>query len=88
MSPRIHSLRHSFAVHRLLRWYHEGADLNEKLPLLSTYMGHRKMQNTFVYLKVRAATLRAANARFAADFEKKVALWKTETTLGDFHDES
>jgi len=87
MSPRVHSLRHSFAVHRLLRWYREGADVNEKLPLLSTYMGHGKVHHTVVYLKVCAATLRAANARFAADFEKKVALWKTETFLGDFHDE-
>ena len=38
--PRIHDLRHSFAVHRLYQWYQEGYDLLNRLPLLSTYLGH------------------------------------------------
>ena len=70
MSPRLHSLRHSFAVHRLLRWYsrglgtrREGADLHEKLPLLSTYMGHQNVHNTFVYLPEASPRSRDAAGR-------------------------
>jgi len=50
--PRIHDLRHSFAVHRLEAWYREGADLDAKLPLLATYLGHRGLQGTQVYLRL------------------------------------
>lgn len=38
--PRIHDLRHTFAVHTLLRWYREGVDLQARLPVLATYLGH------------------------------------------------
>ena len=38
--PRVHDLRGSFAVHRLLRWYEQNANLEAKLPLLVTYLGH------------------------------------------------
>lgn len=86
-SPRIHSLRHTFAVHRLLRWYREGADVNAKLPLLATYLGHLNFHHTLVYLNVCAATLRQANARFAQAFEDLFALWRTETTQGYAPDE-
>ncbi len=48
--PRVHDLRHTFAVHRLLEWYREGAELNEMLPFLSTYMGHNGIEGTQRYL--------------------------------------
>jgi len=48
--PRLHDLRHSFAVLRLLRWYETGADLRVKLPLLATYLGHVGLTSTQVYL--------------------------------------
>lgn len=48
--PRLHDLRHSFAVLRLLRWYETGADLRGKLPLLATYLGHIGLTSTQVYL--------------------------------------
>jgi integrase/recombinase XerD len=48
--PRLHDLRHSFAVLRLLRWYETGADLSVKLPLLATYLGHIGLTSTQVYL--------------------------------------
>jgi integrase/recombinase XerD len=48
--PRIHDLRHSFAVLRLLRWYESDADLGVKLPLLATYLGHIGMVTSQVYL--------------------------------------
>jgi integrase/recombinase XerD len=48
--PRLHDLRHSHAVHRLESWYRQGADLSAKLPLLSTYMGHKSLVGTQRYL--------------------------------------
>ena len=42
-SPRLHGLRHTFAVHRVTSWYREGADVQRLLPVLSTYMGHVKL---------------------------------------------
>jgi integrase/recombinase XerD len=48
--PRLHDLRHSFAVLRLLRWYESDADLGAKLPLLATYLGHVGMTSSQVYL--------------------------------------
>ena len=38
--PRLHDLRHTFAVHRLTAWYKEGADVQRLLPVLSVYLGH------------------------------------------------
>ena len=48
--PRVHDLRHAFASHALLRWCREGADLNAKLPVLATYMGHQSLAGTQRYL--------------------------------------
>ena len=48
--PRLHDLRHSFAVFRLLRWYETGADLRVKLPMLATYLGHIGLTSSQVYL--------------------------------------
>ena len=52
--PRVHDLRHTFAVHKLLHWYREGADLNAKLPLLATYLGHWRLSGTQRYLHLTA----------------------------------
>lgn len=52
--PRVHDLRHTFAVHRLLRWYREGADLNAKLPVLAAYLGHQSLAGTQRYLHLTA----------------------------------
>lgn len=48
--PRIHDARHAFAVHTLVRWYQEGANLDAKLPLLATYLGHQHLAGTQQYL--------------------------------------
>lgn len=48
--PRIHDLRHSFAVRTLVGWYREGLDVQAQLPLLSTYLGHREPRYTYHYL--------------------------------------
>jgi len=47
--PRIHDLRHSFAVGCLLQWYREGADVQARLPWLSAYLGHRDPRSTYWY---------------------------------------
>lgn len=48
--PRVHDLRHTFAVHRLQEWYEEGIDLASKLPVLAAYMGHRNFYCTQRYM--------------------------------------
>jgi site-specific recombinase XerD len=67
-APRIHDLRHSFAVNRLLRWYREGLNVQSRLPLLSTFLGHANPQSTEIYLTITADLLREANARFHHHF--------------------
>jgi len=52
--PRIHDFRHGFAVHTLLRWYRDGEDLDAKLPLLATYLGHQNLSGTQRYLHLTA----------------------------------
>lgn len=60
-SPCLHSLRHSFAVHRLTDWYRQGVDVQELLPWLSTYLGHSKLSSTQVYLSMTPELLREAS---------------------------
>jgi integrase len=62
--PRLHSLRHSFAVGCLLRWYREGIDPAARLHQLSTFMGHVDPSSTQVYLTITPALLLEANQRF------------------------
>jgi integrase/recombinase XerD len=64
--PRLHDLRHSFAVYRLLAWYRDGGDVQARLPLLSTYMGHVCLVSTQVYLNITAELLQEAASRFHA----------------------
>jgi integrase/recombinase XerD len=53
--PRVHDLRHTFAVHRLEQWFREGANLAVTLPVLATYMGHESILGTQRYLRLTAA---------------------------------
>jgi len=48
--PRIHDFRHRFAVETLLRWYRDGEDVERRLPVLSTYLGHVHINDTYWYL--------------------------------------
>lgn len=66
--PRVHDLRHTFAVRRLLGWYRQGVNLGTKLPLLSTYLGHSTVTGTEVYLHATAQLLESANQRFHSHF--------------------
>jgi integrase len=63
-APRTHDLRHSFAVHRLSRWYRDGVDVQSRLPWLSTFLGHVDIQSTEVYLTITADLYEQASARF------------------------
>lgn len=62
--PRIHDLRHSFACRRLLRWYQQGVNVDHAIASLSTYLGHRKVTDTYWYLTGTAPLLAIAGQRF------------------------
>jgi integrase/recombinase XerD len=61
--PRLHDLRHGFAVRTLLGWYRSGEDVQSKLPSLSTYLGHREPASTYWYLSATPELLALAAAR-------------------------
>jgi site-specific recombinase XerD len=62
--PRIHDLRHTFAVHRLTEWYRTGADVQSLLPGLSTHLGHVCLKGTQRYLTMTPELLAEASLRF------------------------
>jgi integrase/recombinase XerD len=66
--PRIHDFRHLFAVHTLRRWYRTGEDLDAKLPLLATYLGHQHLSGTQYYLHLTAELFPEITARLDANF--------------------
>jgi len=47
--------RHTFAVHRLEKWYYAGENVEAKLPILAAYMGHAKIRDTYYYLRITAS---------------------------------
>lgn len=61
--PRIHDLRHTFAVRTLLGWYRAGEDVDALLPVLSTYLGHRDPRWTYWYLSAAPELLAMAARR-------------------------
>lgn len=61
--PTIHDLRHGFAIRTVLEWYRAGADVEARLPLLSTYMGHVSPSSTYWYLSAVPELLEAATIR-------------------------
>jgi integrase/recombinase XerD len=61
--PRLHDLRHRFAVTTLVRWYRAGADAERRLPILSAYLGHVHVSDTYWYLSAWPALMRTAMAR-------------------------
>jgi integrase len=66
--PRLHDLRHSFAVHRLLLWYEQGVNLNAHLPFLATYLGHVSLAGTQRYLRLTEDLVGEVTRRHAARF--------------------
>jgi site-specific recombinase XerD len=62
--PRLHDLRHAAAVHRLIYWYRQGADVQRLLPQLATYLGHVHISATQRYLTMTPELLHEASQRF------------------------
>jgi integrase/recombinase XerD len=66
VGPRIHDLRHAFVVNRMLTWYREGINPQPHLLYLATYLGHRDINSTLVYLTITQELLQRASERFRA----------------------
>ncbi len=63
--PRLHDIRHTAAVHRVIAWYRSGQDVQRLLPQLATYLGHIDIRATQRYLQMTPDLLQAASQRFA-----------------------
>jgi site-specific recombinase XerD len=63
--PRLHDLRHTAAVHRVVTWYRSGRDVQQLLPQLATYLGHVDLRSTQRYLQMTPELLQEASHRFA-----------------------
>ena len=67
--PRLHDFRHRFAVQTLLRWYRSGEDVERRLPVLSTYLGHVHVADTYWYLTACPELMGQAMARLEHRWE-------------------
>jgi len=67
--PRLHDFRHRFAIETLLRWYRRGDDVESKIPLLSTYLGHAAVRSTYWYLSATPELLNMATKRIEDRWE-------------------
>lgn len=67
--PKLHDLRHRFAVKTLLNWYHDGTDIDRWLPVLSTYMGHVEVRDTYWYISACPELMDAARSRLESRWE-------------------
>lgn len=67
--PRLHDFRHTFAVETLLNWYRSGQDIEQRLPVLSTYLGHARVSDTYWYLSACPELLGLAVKRFEHHWE-------------------
>ena len=67
--PRLHDMRHRFAVQTLLQWYRAGEDVERRLPILSTYLGHVHVGDTYWYLSSWPELMREAMGRLERRWE-------------------
>ncbi len=68
--PRLHDLRHTGAVHRVIAWYRDGSDLKYRLPQLATYLGHVNLSATQRYITLTPELLHEASQCFKAYVEE------------------
>jgi integrase/recombinase XerD len=68
--PRLHDFRHRFAVRTLIDWYRSGEDVEARLPVLSTYLGHVSVENTYWYLTEYPELMNLAVQRLNARWEE------------------
>lgn len=64
IGPRVHDIRHTFVCHRMLTWYREGVNPESFLPHLATYLGHKDINSTLVYLTITPELMQHASERF------------------------
>lgn len=69
--PRLHDMRHRFAVNTLLQWYRADEDVERRLPILSAYLGHVHVADTFWYLSAWPELMREAMIRLERRWEKR-----------------
>jgi integrase/recombinase XerD len=69
--PRLHDFRHRFAVETLLDWYRSGQDVERRLPVLSTYLGHVHVSDTYWYLSAHPELMNLAMARLERRWEAR-----------------
>jgi integrase len=67
--PRIHDLRHRFAIQTLVGWHRDGFDVERRLPMLSTYLGHTCVRDTYWYLSASPELMQAAVRRLDQRWE-------------------
>ena len=72
--PRIHDIRHTAAVHRVVAWYRAGRDVQRLLPRLATYLGHVDIKSTQRYLHMTTDLLQEASQRFASYAQSESSL--------------
>jgi integrase len=70
-APRLHDLRHTFAVRTLLDWYRKGLDVERELPKLATYLGHVHVSATYWYLSAVPELLQCAVRRLGESFDEQ-----------------
>jgi integrase len=70
--PRLHDFRHGFAVQTLIRWYRSGQDAERRLPILSTFLGHVHVSDTYWYLTSCPELMGLAVKRLEEYWEKPV----------------
>ncbi len=67
--PRLHDLRHRFAIQTMLDWYRSGVDVEQRLPVLSTWLGHAHVSNTYWYLSATPELLALSAKRLEKQWE-------------------
>ena len=68
--PRLHDFRHRFAVQTLMAWYRSGQDVEQRLPVLSTYLGHAHTADTYWYLSLHPELMGLATTRLEQRWEE------------------
>lgn len=68
--PHLHDLRHRFALETLLAWYRDGEEVERRLPVLSAYLGHTEVHDTYWYLSARPELLKLAQERLERRWEQ------------------
>jgi len=67
--PRIHDFRHRFALNTLIQWYRAGEDIERRLPVLSTFLGHAHVGDTYWYLSIHPELMGLATERLEQRWE-------------------